>query len=338
MIRDAIRKVVGGESLTLEESREAMLEITGGKATAAQIAALLTALRMKGETVDEISGFAGVMVEKAARIRPKSEVVLDTCGTGGDRCGTFNISTVAAFVAAGAGVAVAKHGNRAVSSKCGSADLLEALGVRIDLAPAEVEACINEIGIGFLFAPVFHEAMQAAVGPRREIGIRTVFNILGPLANPAGATHQLVGVYDEHLTETMARVLMKRGLKRALVVHGGGLDEITICGKTRVSELDGGEIRTYEIAPEDFGIARASLDDIRGGTAEENAAIAMGILRGERGARRDVVVLNGGAALHVAGAAASIGEGVRLAERSIDEGRAMAKLEGLIRETNRGER
>jgi anthranilate phosphoribosyltransferase len=334
MIQDTMRKVAGGESLTREEAQEVMTGIMEGKATPVQIAAILIALRMKGETVDEITGFAEIMAQKAARIRVTASPLVDTCGTGGDGAGTFNISTTTAFVVAGAGVAVAKHGNRAVSSKCGSADMLEALGARIDLTPREVETCINEVGIGFLFAQAFHGATHAVAAVRKELGVRTVFNVLGPLTNPASVTHQIVGVYDARLTETIARVLRNRGVQRALVVHGDGLDEVTTCGKTKIAELVSGGINKYEIGPEDFGISPAALDDIRGGSPAENAATTTSILRGERGPRRDIVVLNSAAALYVAGKASTIMEGIDLACRSIDTGLAARKLDLLIRATN----
>jgi anthranilate phosphoribosyltransferase len=330
MMQDDIRKLVNRESLTREEAREMMRAIMEGRATPAQIGAILTALRMKGESVEEIAGFAEVMAEKAAKITARANPVVDTCGTGGDGACTFNISTTAAFVVAGAGVAVAKHGNRAVSSKCGSADMLEALGVRIDLTPAEVETCINDVGIGFLFAPLFHAAMGAVAASRKELGVRTIFNLLGPLTNPAGVTHQVIGVYDANLTETLAEVVRMRGVLRALVVHGDGLDEITTCGKTQVAELVTGEINKYEIAPEDFGIKRATLDDIRGGSPRENADTALRILRGERGPRRDIVLLNSGAVLYAAEKAATIREGVVMAAESIDAGLAEEKLNRLI--------
>ena len=333
MIQDAINKLVNHESLTRAEAQEAMQAIMDGGATPAQIAGFLIALRMKGETVGEIAGFAEIMARKAARIKPKARLVVDTCGTGGDKSGTFNVSTVVAFVAAGAGVTVAKHGNRAVSSKCGSADMLEALGVNINLAPAEVEACLNDVGIGFLFAPVFHQATQAVAAARREIGIRTIFNILGPLTNPAGATHQLLGVYDRRLLETIARVLMERGTKRALVVHGDGLDEITTCGETAVTELRENTVRSYEISPDDFGIPRANLADLQGGSPEENAMIARRILGGERGPKRDIVLLNSAAVLYLAGKAPSIRDGIAPAADVIDRGLALEKLESLIDKT-----
>jgi len=333
MIQDAINKLVNHESLTRAEAQEAMQAIMDGGATPAQIAGFLIALRMKGETVDEIAGFAEIMTRKAARIKPKARLVVDTCGTGGDKSGTFNVSTVVAFVAAGAGVTVAKHGNRAVSSKCGSADMLEALGVNINLAPAEVEACLNDVGIGFLFAPVFHQATQAVAAARREIGIRTIFNILGPLTNPAGATHQLLGVYDRRLLETIARVLMERGTKRALVVHGDGLDEITTCGITAVAELQENTVRSYEISPDDFGIPRASLADLQGGSPEKNAMIARRVLGGERGPKRDIVLLNSAAVLYLAGKAPSIRDGIAPAADVVDRGLALEKLESLIDKT-----
>ncbi|MDI6717079.1 MAG: anthranilate phosphoribosyltransferase [Actinomycetota bacterium] len=329
MLVDAIRKVVENQHLTREEAELAMDEIMSGEATPAQIASFITALRMKGETVDEISGFAKVMREKASRINPNVEGIVDTCGTGGDQLHTFNISTTAAFVVAGCGLPVAKHGNRSVSSKSGSADVLEALGVRIDLSPEQVERCVKEIGIGFMFAPTFHGAMKYAIGPRREIGIRTVFNILGPLTNPAFASAQVLGVYDPKLTEVMAQVLGNLGVGHALVVHGDGLDELSNTGENIVSEFKDGKTTTYTLTPEECGIGRAKIDDLKGGAAEENAAIMLDILKGSIGPKRDVVLMNASAALIAAGRASSFKEGVKIAAAAIDSGKAMEKLEAL---------
>lgn len=333
MIKEAIAKVVDGEDLTEDEMQEAMNEIMTGAATAAQIASFITALRIKGETVDEITGAAKVMREKATRINAKG-LVVDTCGTGGDMAHTFNISTTAAFVVAGTGLTVAKHGNRSVSSACGSADVLQALGVNIELKPIDVERCLNEIGIGFLFAPLFHEAMKHAIGPRKEIGIRTIFNILGPLTNPAGAKAQVLGVYSHGLTETMAKVLMKLGASHCFVVHGAdGLDEITITGTTKVSEGKNGKVKTYTVKPSDFGLKKAKKVDLLGGNAEENAKITMAVLSGEKGPKRDIVLLNAAAAIVAGGKAKTLKEGVKLAGESIDSGAAKEKLEALKRFT-----
>jgi len=314
-----------------------MEEIMTGQASPSQIASYLTALRMKGETVEEITGAAIVMRNKAARIRVSDPDAVDTCGTGGDRLHTFNISTTAAFIVAGAGITVAKHGNRSVSSMCGSADVLRALGVNIDISPARVDACINEIGVGFLFAPLYHPAMKHAVAPRQEIGIRTMFNILGPLTNPAGAARQLIGVYSPHLTEILAHVLINLGARHCLVVHGSdGLDEITITGETIVSEGKAGEVRTYTIRPSDFGMSTASVEDLRGGSAEENARIVLQILEGEKGPKRDVVLLNAAAGILVSGKAADFNHAIIEAEKSIVAGAALAKLETLKKMTNQG--
>ncbi len=332
-VNKIISKLVEGSDLTTEEAKNAMKTIMSGKATDAQIGSFLTALRMKGETIDEISACAGVMREFAERINPKtSGTLVDTCGTGGDKIKTFNISTISAFVIAGAGIPIAKHGNRSVTSKAGSADLLESLGVKLDIAPTEVEKAVEEIGIGFMFAPAFHGAMKYAIGPRKEIGIRTVFNILGPLTNPANAQAQVLGVYDADLTEKMAGVLANLGTERALVVHGiGGLDEISTFGETKVSELKDGGVKTYEIKPEDFGIKRASPRDLSGGDASENADIAVSLLKDkEKGPKRDIVLLNSAAGIYVGGLADSIADGILLAEGSIDSGAAYDKLTGLI--------
>ncbi len=335
MITDAIKKVVDGHDLSRSEAIGAMNEIMGGGATDAQIAALITALRMKGETADEVSGFAAVMREKAVAVEPKTTGVVDTCGTGGDLSGTFNISTTAAFVVAGAGVPVAKHGNRSVSSACGSADLLEALGVNLDLPPQAIADAIDEVGIGFLFAPALHKAMKYAIGPRKEIGIRTVFNILGPLTNPAGAAYQVLGVYHADLTETMAEVLSSLGTKHALVVHGDGLDELTTTGPTKVSEVNDGSISTYEVNPAELGLAPAEKNDLAGGTVAENVEITKAVLAGKTGAPRDIVLLNAAAALVAAEKAVDLKAGLDLAAESLDSGRAGNKLEELIAFTNK---
>lgn len=303
-----------------------------GKATTSQIASLITALRIKGETIDEISGFASVMRSHAVPLRPRSDYFVDTCGTGGDVSGTFNISTVSAFVAAGAGIVVAKHGNRAVSSKCGSADLLEALGVKINIPPDDVRQCIDTVGIGFIFAPLFHEAMKFAAPARKEIGIRTVFNILGPVSNPANTKGQLMGVYAQSLTGVMASVLNNQGCETAMVVHGmDGIDEISLSDRTKISHLDKGSVKEYFISPEDFGLKRCRMSDIAGSVASENALAARNILSGkEKGPKRDVVLLNAAAAIVVGRKAADLKQGVEAAKRSIDSGSAVKKLEELI--------
>jgi anthranilate phosphoribosyltransferase len=333
MIKDAIKKVVEGRDLTEVEAVEVMELIMAGDATPAQIAALITAMRIKGETVDEVAGFAKVMREKSIRIPTKCAptAMIDTCGTGGDHSNTFNISTTSAFVVAGAGVHVAKHGNRAMSSKCGSADVLEALGVNLGLTPEQVGRCIDEVGIGFLFAPAHHPSMKHAVVPRKEIGIRTVFNILGPLTNPAGAKRQLLGVFDGALTDLMAAVLLRLGSDRAVVAHGlDGIDELSTFGPTMIAEIKDGRIETYRISPEDFGLSIAKPGDLaQGENPAESAVIVEEILSGKPGPKRDIVLLNAGAALMVAGKAESLAEGTRLAAESIDSGKASEALKDL---------
>jgi len=340
MIRDLISKIVEGLDLSESEMINAMDEIMSGEATPAQIGAFITALRLKGETVDEITGAAKVMREKATKIaidpdEIKNDIILDVVGTGGDGAKTFNVSTTTAFVTAGAGITVAKHGNRAVSSKCGAADVLENLGVNLNITSKDVESCINKTGIGFLFAPLFHGAMKYAAGPRKEIGIRSVFNLLGPLTNPAGATVLLLGVYDMNLTEKIAMVLNKLGTREAFVVCGeGNLDEISICGPTRISHVKGGSVSTFEITPEEVGFKRADIEDIKGGDAAENADIIRNILDGEKGPKRDMVLINASAALVAAGYSKDFNEGVKLGEEIIDSGKAKKKLEELIEFTN----
>lgn len=336
MIKEAIAKVVEKKNLTEDEMVSVMREIMEGEATPAQIAAFITALRMKGETVDEITGAARVMREKALKVKTKASVVVDTCGTGGDESFTFNISTAAAFVAAGAGLTVAKHGNRSVSSKSGSADVLKSLGVNIEAEVERVEECLDNIGIGFLFAPMMHGAMKHAAPVRREIGIRTIFNILGPLTNPAGARYQVLGVYRSELTEVLANVLKNLGSARAFVVSGNdGLDEMTLTTETKVSELKDGKVNTYSIKPEEFGMTRCKLFELQGGEPDDNARIIHEILKGDKGAKRDVVVLNAAAAIVASGMAKDIKEGIKLAEEAIDSGKAMDKLEKLIEITSR---
>lgn len=335
-IQEAIRQVTsGGKGLTVSESIDVFTEIMSGKTTDAQIAAFIVALRMRGETPEEITGAATVMREKAIHVLPNDPMnVIDTCGTGGDSAGTFNISTAAAFVAAGAGAVVAKHGNRSVSSKCGSADVLEALGINISADAGTMKKCLDTIGICFLFASSLHKAMKYAIGPRKEIGIRTIFNILGPLTNPSLASAQLLGVFSPDLTETLAQVLKNMGTRKAYVVHGlDKLDEISICADTRVSELANGTVRTYVIRPEDFGIMRALHEDILGGSAQENAEIIKNVLSGEKGPHRDIVIINAAHAIAAAGIAATPRDAVELACNSIDSGAAREKLSLLIEQT-----
>lgn len=332
MIKEAIAKIVERQNLSLTETEAVMTEIMSGQATPAQIGAFLTALRIKGETAAEIAGCARIMRANAKRVQPKRTDVVDTCGTGGDAAGTFNISTTVAFVAAGAGLGVAKHGNRSVSSRCGSADLMGALGVRIDLAPEQVARCIDEVGIGFLFAPAFHPAMKHATPVRQEIGLRTIFNVLGPLANPAWARRQLVGVYSAHLVPTIAEVLRSMDTEHAFVVHGaGGLDELSTIGPNEVAELKDGEITVFTLDPKKFGLSRAEPADLSGGSLEENAAITRAVLAGEKSPRRDIVLLNAAAVLIAGGKAHDFPEGMALAAESIDSGKALQKLEALVR-------
>lgn len=336
MIKEGITKLVEAINLSKQETSEIFTEIMTGQATDAQIASFITALRIKGETADEIAGAAKVMQDFATPIKVNQEVVLDTCGTGGDARGTFNISTAAAFVAAAGGVAVAKHGNRSISSKSGSADVLEALGVNISINAEKVEECIAKCDIGFLFAPMLHGAMKHAIGARREIGIRTIFNILGPLTNPAKANVQLLGVFNYKLTEIMANVLKETGSKRVMVVGGrDGLDEISLCEKTNVSELKDGVVTSYEISPEDFGLNTCSMLDLKGGDSKENAVILEGILTGKiKDAKRDIVLLNAAAALYVSGKTPDVKSGVALAAKLIDENKAYAVLEKLREVSN----
>lgn len=336
MIKEAISKVIAKTNLTVQEAEAVMREIMQGEATDAQIACYITALRMKGETVEEITGSARVMREKAVAIKLDAAYQVDTCGTGGDMSHTFNISTTAAFVVAGAGVTVAKHGNRSVSSKSGSADVLQALGVNIEIPSHRVEECLKEVGIGFLFAPMMHQAMKYAIGPRREIGVRTIFNVLGPLTNPAGVTSQIMGVYSADLTELLARALGNLGIKHAFVVHGmDGLDEITITDRTKVAEYKDGRVMDYFVHPSDFGLPTGKKEDFLGGDAKENAAITVEILRGAKGPRRDIVLINAAAGLAASGRAKDIKDGIAIAAESIDSGAAMKKLEQLKTLTNK---
>ena len=330
MIKQAIDTLVSGKSLSMEEASQVMEEIMTGEATPAQFGAFVTALRIKGESVDEIAGLARVMRAKATPVKI-SEPTVDTCGTGGDAFGTFNISTTAAFVVAGAGLKVAKHGNRAMTSKCGSADVLEALGVKIDLDAEGVKYCLEKAGIGFMFAPVFHPAMKYAVAPRREIGIRTVFNILGPLTNPAGAQSQVIGVSDVNVAPKMTQVLQRLGCRHVLVTHGeDGLDEISINERSTVWEIRQNAISTYTIAPEELGFQRVKLEAIKGGSASDNANMLRDVLKGKEGPRRDVVLLNAAAGLVAGDLTDNLAEGVALAREVIDSGKALKKLEEFI--------
>ncbi|MFQ5455916.1 MAG: anthranilate phosphoribosyltransferase [Nitrospirota bacterium] len=336
MIRKSIAKLIERKDLTENETERVIKEIMEGEATAAQIASFITALRMKGETAEEITGAARGMRDKAVKIRIGNPLVVDTCGTGGDGTNTFNISTTSAFVVAGAGITVAKHGNRSVSSRCGSADVLKALGVNIDITPEKVERCINDIGIGFLFAPVFHKAMRHAIGPRREIGIRTIFNILGPLTNPADASIQIIGVYSKDLTSLMAEVLMQLGCRHCYIVHGmDGMDEITITEKTKISEGKDGRVDTYFIDPKDYGLPIARKEDISGGTPDENAGIIYEVLEGKKGPKRDITLLNASLPIIACKKAGNIHEAIQIASDSIDSGMAMKKLDELKICTNK---
>ena len=342
IITEAVRALVDRRDLTRIEAAAAMEAIMSGAATGAQIGGFLTALRMKGETVEELIGFAQVMRQKVVRIRARGddvagisgtdrEMLIDTCGTGGDATGTFNVSTVTAFVVAGAGLRVAKHGNRSVSSLCGSADVVETLGISLDLSPDKVTRCIEEVGIGFLYAPLLHTAMKHVMPARRELGVRTVFNMLGPLTNPAAANAQVVGVYAASLTEPLARVLAELGTVRAFVVHGAdSLDEISNTGESRISEVREGRVRTYGVRPEDFGVPRASIKDLQGGDREQNADIIRAILDGEPGPRRDIVLMNAAAALVAGGHARDLKDGVAAAAHSIDSRAARGKLDALV--------
>jgi len=347
LIPDALHRLVSQrESLTEPQAQAVMQEILRGEATDAQIAGLLVALSMKGETVEEIVGFARAIRGTASVLDTGSDFALqnigsqhnglvDTCGTGGDVSGTFNISTAAAFVAAGAGIKIAKHGNRSVSSRCGSADVMEALGVKITLPPDRLLACLDEVGIAFLFAPALHSAMKVVQAARRELKLRTVFNLLGPLTNPAHASAQVVGVYSVELVDKLAEALSMLGLRRAFVVHGNdGLDEITITDSTRIAEVRDGQVHTYEVTPEEFGFQRASLEEIAGGDAKDNAKIVRGILQGEKSARRDIVLLNAAAALVAAGNANSLAHALPAAKEAIDSGAALTKLDALVKFTN----
>lgn len=335
MANPILEKVIAGNDLTEEEMMAYLSEIMSGEKSEVEIASFLTALKIKGESVSEIVAGAKVLREKAAPIDMGVIETLDTCGTGGDSTGTYNISTAVAIVCAAAGVPVVKHGNRSVSSKCGCADVLEASGVKIDLSPEQVKSCVNTIGIGFLFAPTFHSAMRFVGPTRKELGFRTIFNILGPLANPANASAQVVGVFDEGLTGVFGQVLKELGLKHVMVVHGkDGLDEITTTDETVVTELKDGDLTTYTIKPEDFGIERAQLSDLVGGETQLNAKILKEVLAGAKGPKRDILLINAGAALYVADQVETIQAGIDLAAQVIDDGLAIAKLESFVTRTN----
>lgn len=338
-VLEAVHKAVARENLSAEQAQAALEEILGGGVSGALVAALLVALRMKGETVEEVTGFARALRSRAQRVEcgPDPRPLVDTCGAGGDGAHTFNISTAAALVVAGAGARVAKHGNRSVSSRCGSADVLEELGVRVALPAAEVARCIQELGIGFLFAPAFHPAMRHVQPIRLELKTRTIFNVLGPLVNPAGAEFQVVGVFEPRLVRLVAEAMARLGVRGGLVVHGSdGLDEITTTGPTWAAEVRAGEVRERSLEPEDFGVGRARPEDLRGGDRAENAALVRAILEGGAGPRRDIVLVNAGAALVTAGLAPDYLAGVALARESIDSGRALNALTGLVRQTSGG--
>jgi anthranilate phosphoribosyltransferase len=331
LIKKAIATIITGQHLSREEARAVMLEIMDGLATPSQIGSLLTALTIKGETLDEITGFAETMRSKATVMRVQQNNLLDTCGTGGDGAHTFNISTASAIVAAAGGIRVAKHGNRAMSSRSGSADVLEALGVNIQLTAEQAAACLEQVGICFMFAQSYHQSMKHAAGPRKELGIRTVFNLLGPLTNPAGADRQVLGVFDRNKTELVAGALQALGLERALVVASfDGLDEISISASTKITELKNGNITTYEITPDDLGLRKKPIEEIAGGDASMNAAIIQHIFMGERGAQRDIVMANAGACFYVTGHCATLQEGVKYAGDVIDSGKAQQKLNQLV--------
>lgn len=348
MIKEAIAKVVDRQDLTEAEMIDAMNQIMGGEATPAQVGSFITALRMKGETIEEIVGAARVMRAHATPIKVGGvvdldrdeinldrETILDTCGTGGSGTKSFNISTTVAIAVAACGAKVAKHGNRSVSSLCGSADVLEKLGVNLGVSPETVGRCVDEVGVGFLFAPALHGAMKYAIGPRREVGIRTIFNVLGPLTNPAGADRQVLGVYKDDLVEPLAKALLSLGCRRGFVVHGSdGMDEITLTGPTVVAAIGGGAVEVQTIEPEQFGFKRCKLEDLQGGDAEQNAAIVKAILAGEKGPKRDVVVLNGAYALVAAGLVAGLNEGIEMIQEVLDNGKAQETLDALVRMTN----
>lgn len=337
-MKEAIQKVVNRQNLTQEEAQKAMNLMLSGQASQAQIGAFLTALRMKGETLEELTGFASVLKQKAEHIAPHVSGYVDLVGTGGDRTFTFNVSTTAALVAAGAGLPIAKHGNRSISSKSGAGDVLESLGVNILADPDKVEKCVEEAGIGFMFAPNFNKSMKYVGQARNEMGVRSVFNVLGPLANPSDAKCMVVGVYDPSLTELMAKAMSLLGVENGFVVSGEDhMDEFTLTGKTTVSEIKNGKVSTYQVSPEQFGLKCASLEDLQGGDGAQNAAITKAILKGEeKGPKRDIVLLNAGATLYAGGKAGSIQEGIRLAAESIDSGKAYGGLKKLVKLSNEG--
>lgn len=336
MFVEILNKLIQKQNLSLQETESIFNALMNGELTSVQIGAFLTALATKGEHILEITGAAKVMREKSNQIKPQVEKLIDTCGTGGDKSGTFNISTTVAFVVAAGGVAVAKHGNRSITSKSGSSDLLEALGVKIDLNPGQVEKSIEEIGIGFMFAPLFHPAMKFAMPVRQELKIKTIFNLLGPLTNPANAHCQLLGVYEPSLTEKFAVVLRELGVQKALVVYGDGLDELTLTGKSQVAELSEGQILNYQINPNELGLNLCTLDDLKGGEAQDNAKITRGILSGViQGTKKEIVLLNAGAAFYTANIVESIQEGIKYANEVIDSGKAMQKLDQLVDFSNR---
>ncbi|WP_196593751.1 anthranilate phosphoribosyltransferase [Pectinatus sottacetonis] len=334
MIKEAIYEIINGNNLAYDMAKEAMLEIMGGKATNAQIGGFLTALRLKGETVDEITACAAAMRDKCVPVKHHNVNLLEIVGTGGDEANTFNISTTASFVAASDGAVVAKHGNRSVSSKCGAADCLESLGAKLELDAGQNEKMLDDMGMCFMYAPVYHASMKYAAPVRRELGVRTIFNILGPLTNPAAANMQLMGVYDKKLLQPMAQVLANLGVIRGAVVYGDGLDEITACGKTTVCEVNDGKFSEYEIDPHDYGMKYAALDDLIGGDGTENAEITKKILQGEKSPKRDAVLLNAGMALYLAGRTADFARGINRAAALIDNGDAYRKMEEFIRFTN----
>ena len=335
-MREAIQKVVDGQNLTEEEAKRVMNLMLSGEATQAQLGAVLTAMRMKGETLEELTGFAAVLKEKAQHIAPKTQNYVDLVGTGGDRTFTFNVSTTSAFVAAGAGLPIAKHGNRSISSKSGAGDVLEALGVNIAAEPETVEKCVEEAGLGFMFAPSFNRSMKFVGQARKDMGIRSVFNILGPLANPSDAKCMVVGVYDPSLTDLIAKAMSNLGVERGFVVSGEDcMDEFTLTGNTTVSEIKDGRVETYQVTPEQFGLHRASLEELQGGDGAQNARITTGILNGEiQGPKREIVLLNAGATLYAGGLAGSITDGIRLAAESIDSGKACGVLKRLVELSN----
>ena len=338
MIKELIARLAEGGTVSRDEAHAAMTEIMGGEATPAQIASYITALRIRGESAEVIAGSAAGMREKFTAVHAPGEIIVDTCGTGGDGAHTFNISTASAFVAAGAGITVAKHGNRSVSSKCGSADVLATLGVKIDCPAAVMDRCLAEIGIAFLFAPTLHPAMKFAIGPRREIGIRSIFNILGPLSNPAGARHGVLGVYHESLVTTLAQASATLGAKHLFVVHGrDGLDEITTTTASLIGEVRDGEVRVYELKPGDLGLPVASIHDLVGGDPAQNAEIVRAILAGEKGPKRDIVLVNSAAAIVAGGKARDLKEGLSVAAKAIDSGAARAKMEKLAEMSNKAE-